>query len=292
MHDFTENHHATIARSASWLFVPGSRPERFDKAVRAGADQVVVDLEDAVTPTRKASARGEVARWLGGAGEAWVRVNARGTQWHEHDLGALARRPGLRGVMVPKAEDPAALDRVARELVPGTPIIALVETAVGVRDVAALAACAAVSGLAFGSIDFALDIDAAESDEVLLFARSALVIAARAASLPAPLDGVTVETTDTAVIRRDAARARSLGFGGKLCIHPAQVEPVNSAFSPDPADLAWARRVLAAAAQHAAGDHAQGAFDLDGEMIDTPVLERARRLVARAGGREALRTTQ
>src|SRR5919199_3640038 len=109
MHDFSENHHATIARSASWLFVPGSRPERFDKAVRAGADQVVVDLEDAVTPARKESARDEVARWLGGAGEAWVRVNARGTQWHEHDLGALARRPGLRGVMVPKAEDPAAL---------------------------------------------------------------------------------------------------------------------------------------------------------------------------------------
>src|ERR687885_1808064 len=94
LHDFDESH-ASIARSASWLFVPGSRPERFDKAVRAGADQVVVDLEDAVTPTRKASARGEVARWLGGAGEAWVRVNARGTQWHEPDLGALAGCPGL-----------------------------------------------------------------------------------------------------------------------------------------------------------------------------------------------------
>jgi citrate lyase subunit beta/citryl-CoA lyase len=283
MHDFDETH-AMIARSASWLFVPGSRPERFDKAARAGADQVVVDLEDAVAPARKASARDEVARWLGGAVHAWVRVNARGTPWHEDDLGALAGRPGLRGVMVPKAEDPAALDGIARELPPGTPVIALVETAVGVRDAAAVAACPAVRGLAFGSIDFALDVDAAESDEALLFARSALVVAARAASLPAPIDGVTVETTDAAAIGRDAARARRLGFGGKLCIHPAQVEPVNSAFSPDPADVEWARRVLAVAARHAAGAHAEGAFDLDGEMIDAPVLERARRLVARAEG--------
>ena len=291
MPDVNENH-AMIARSASWLFVPGSRADRFDKAARAGADQVIVDLEDAVAPARKASARDDVARWLGGPGDAWVRVNAPGTQWHEHDLRALAGCAGLRGVMVPKAEDPAALERIAGELRPGTPIVALVETAAGVRDAAAVAACPAVGGLAFGSIDFALDIDAAETDEALLFARSALVIAARAASLPAPIDGVTVETTDTAVIRRDAARARSLGFGGKLCIHPAQVEPVNSAFSPDPAEVEWARRVLAAAAQHAGGAHAEGAFDLDGEMIDTPVLERARRLIARAGAREARGTSQ
>jgi citrate lyase subunit beta / citryl-CoA lyase len=291
MRHFDDNH-AMISGSASWLFVPGNRPDRFDKAARAGADQVIVDLEDAVAPARKASAREEVARWLGGASEAWVRVNARGTQWHQSDLGALAGCPGLRGVMVPKAEDPAGLGGVARGVRPGTPVIALVETAVGVRDAAAVAACPAVSGLAFGSIDFALDIDAAETDEALLFARSALVVAARAASLPAPLDGVTVETTDTAVIRRDAERARSLGFGGKLCIHPAQVEPVNGAFGPDPADVAWARRVLAAAAEHAGGEDAEGAFDLDGEMIDAPVLERARRLVARAGGREARRTSQ
>lgn len=286
MHDLNEDQ-ATIARSASWLFVPGSRPERFDKAARAGADQVIVDLEDAVAPARKAAARDEVARWLSRGGAAWVRVNACRTPWHERDLSVLAGCAGLRGVMVPKAEDPAALGRIARELRPGTPIIALVETAVGVRDAAAVAACPAVSGLAFGSIDLALDIDAAETDEALLFARSAAVIAARAASLPAPIDGVTVETTDTALIRRDAARARSLGFGGKLCIHPAQVEPVNAAFSPDPADVEWARRVLAAASEHGAGEAVEAAFDLDGRMIDRPVIERARRIVARAGRREA-----
>jgi citrate lyase subunit beta/citryl-CoA lyase len=286
MHDFDETQ-AMIARSASWLFVPGSRPERFDKAARAGADQVIVDLEDAVAPARKASARDAVAEWLARGGHAWVRVNACGTRWHEHDLSVLAGCGGLRGVMVPKAEDPAALGRIARELRPGTPILAVVETAVGVRDAAAVAACPAVSGLAFGSIDLALDVDAAETDEALLFARSALVIAARAASLPAPIDGVSVDTTDTAAVRRDAARARSLGFGGKLCIHPAQVEPVNSAFSPDPADLEWARRVLAAASQHGGGELAEGAFHIDGRMIDTPVLERARRIVARAGRRDA-----
>jgi citrate lyase subunit beta / citryl-CoA lyase len=193
--------------------------------------------------------------------------------------------------MVPKAEDPAALGRIAGELPPGTPIIALVETAVGVRDAAAVAACPAVSGLAFGSIDLALDLDASETDEALLFARSALVIASRAASLPAPIDGVSVETRDTAVIRRDAARARSLGFGGKLCIHPAQVEPVNTAFGPDPGDVEWARRVLAAASQHGDAERAEAAFELDGQMVDTPALERARRIVARSGRRDAARTT-
>src|SRR3954454_2930266 len=232
----TQNH-ATLAPSASWLFVPASRPERFDKAACAGADHVIVDLEDAVSATQKESARDEAARWMDRGGSAWLRINAPGTRWHEDDLTALGGCAGLRGVLVPKAEKRFALSAVARELPAAAAIIALVETAVGVRDAAALASCPAVSGLAFGSIDFSLDIDAQESDEALLFGRSALVIASRAAGRVAPpIDGVTVETTDAAAIARDAAWARSLGFGGKLCIHPAQFAPVNAAFSPSPAD--------------------------------------------------------
>jgi citrate lyase subunit beta/citryl-CoA lyase len=161
-------------------------------------------------------------------------------------------------------------------------MIALVETAVGTRDAAFVAACPGVSGLAFGSIDFALDIDATEEDDVLLFARSSLVVAARAASLPAPIDGVTVETRDTAVIRQAAVRSRSLGFGGKLCIHPAQVATVNTAFAPTAADLDWARRVLAEADRRQ--DAGAGSFSLDGHMVDKPILDRARRIVTRAGG--------
>jgi len=106
--------------AASWLFVPGDRPDRFDKAVAAGADEVIVDLEDAVAPDSKESARTAVAAWLAG-GSAWVRVNAVGTPWHEDDVRTLAAAPGLRGLVVPKAEDPAALDDVHRQLA-GRPI--------------------------------------------------------------------------------------------------------------------------------------------------------------------------
>jgi citrate lyase subunit beta/citryl-CoA lyase len=267
----------TTHGAASWLFVPGSRPDRLAKAAGAGAHEVIIDLEDAVAPAAKESASEQAARWLTAGGTAWVRIHAVGTRSHDDDLAVLARCPGLRGVVVPKAEAPAALSRIAQRLPDGTGIVALVETAVGVRDAAAIAACPGVSRLAFGSIDFALDIDAEETDEALLFARSALVVAARTANLPAPIDGVTVETTDAAVVRRDAARARSLGFGGKLCIHPAQVAPVNAAFAPDPAAFDWARTVLASSPQDA-----QSVFTVDGQMIDKPLLERARRIVARA----------
>jgi citrate lyase subunit beta/citryl-CoA lyase len=273
----------THASSASWLFVPGNRRDRFDKAARSGAHEVILDLEDAVAPADKEAARGEIAGWLTDGGTAWVRVNAVDSPWHQDDLAVLAACSGLRGVVVPKAEKPHTLAEIASRLPTDAGIIALVETAVGIRDAAAIAVSPRVDGLAFGSIDFALDIGADETDEALLFARSALVIASRAASIPAPIDGVTVQTTDETAVSRDAARARRLGFGGKLCIHPAQVHPVNTAFMPDRSDIEWARRVLAA---RPGGDDAQlgiGAFSLDGQMIDKPVLERARRVLARAG---------
>lgn len=261
-----------LDHAASWLFVPGARPDRFAKAADAGAHEVILDLEDGVAAPDKPAARSAVAGWLAGGGTAWVRVNAAGTVWHEADLAALTACPGLRGVMVPKAEETAALSRIAERLPPGTAIVALVETARGIQQAPAIAACPAVCRLAFGSVDYALDIDADETDEALLFARSALVVASRAAGLPAPVDGVSVETTDTGIVSKAAARARSLGFGGKLCIHPAQVDPVNTAFSPSQASIVWARRVLSA----------EGLSTLDGKMIDTPVLERARRILARA----------
>lgn len=256
----------------SWLFVPGHRPDRFAKAVASGAHEIIVDLEDAVSPEHKDSARSEVVRWLACGGTAWVRVNAAGTPWHHDDLGSLRDSPGLRGVVLPKAQGPATVRRVQREL-PRARILALIETAVGLQDAPSVAACTAVTGLAFGSIDFALDIGADESDETLLFARSALVVAARAAGLPPPIDGVTVETRDIEAVRAAAVRARRLGFGGKLCIHPAQVDPVNHAFSPEPAEIDWARSVLTAATAQS------GPFTIDGRMVDEPVLAKARRIL-------------
>ncbi len=256
---------------STWLFVPGDRPDRFAKAVASGAREVIVDLEDAVAPERKESARGEVARWLAGGGAAWVRVNAAGTPWHEDDLGALRESHGLRGVVLPKAQ--AAAVREVRRALPETGILALVESAAGIQDAPAVASCNGVSGLAFGSIDFALDVGSDESDEALLFARGALVVASRAAGLPPPIDGVTVETRDLERGRAAAVRARRLGFGGKLCVHPAQVETIEQAFAPDPAEVDWARSVLTAAAGQ------DGPFTLDGRMVDEPVLAKARRIL-------------
>lgn len=266
------------ASAASWLFVPGSRPDRFDKAGRVGAGAVIVDLEDAVSPAEKPAARAEVASWLHAGATAWVRVNAVDTPWHEEDVAVLAACPGLRGLVVPKAEAANELRRIGERLPSGADLVALVETAVGVRDATAVALCPGVRRLAFGSIDFALDIDAEETDEALLFARSTLVLASRAAGLSPPLDGVTVETNDHAVVLRAAGRARALGFGGKLCIHPAQVDAVNSAFAPAPAEVHWARTVLTSVA-----GAEMAVASIDGKMIDRPVLARARRIMSRAG---------
>jgi citrate lyase subunit beta/citryl-CoA lyase len=269
--------------AVSWLFVPGSRPDRFDRAVAAGADATILDLEDAVAVEDKDAARDQARRWLGGGGGAWVRVNGVGTPWHDDDLTALAGSPGLRGVILPKVQEPAQPLRVVDRLGHGTKLLALVETARGVRDVAAIAACPAVNRIAFGSIDFANDIEAAHSADAMIYARGALVVASRAAGLPSPVDGVTVEVSDAAgAVTRDATRARALGFGGKLCIHPAQVEAVNRAFDASREELAWARRVLEVAREHTA------AFRLDGQMIDRPVLERARRLLLAAGAEKTV----
>lgn len=266
--------------SVSWLFVPADRPDRFEKSVGAGADETIIDLEDALAPDAKLAAREHVVRWLAGGRSAWVRINGAVTSWHAGDLDALKCCAGLRGVVVPKAEAPGVLAQIARRLDAHNAhrsVVALIETAAGLRNLDAICATPGVSRLAFGSIDLALDIDAQDSDEALLYARSEMIIASRAAGLPSPIDGVTVEFRDSAVVAAAAARSRALGFGGKLCIHPAQVPVVNAEFAPTPADLDWARRVVAAA--HASGG---GVFAVDDRMVDRPLLERAHRLLARS----------
>lgn len=186
-------------------------------------------------------------------------------------------------MMVPKAEDPDSLFAVREALPAGVGVVALVESALGIDRAATIASCGAVDRLAFGSVDFALDIGAEESDEAMLFARSSLVVASRVGSLPPPLDGVTVSTTDDSESRGAATRARSLGFGGKLCIHPRQVDPVAEGFRPTAAQLAWATRILEAAGGAVTGATDCGAISVDGHMVDRPVLARAQSIVSRAG---------
>lgn len=264
-----------MASQRSFLFVPGNRPARFDKACAAGADVVVVDLEDAVVGAEKAAARDAVQAWLQAGGRAWLRLNGTETEWHAQDL-PLLDWPGVLGVMLPKAERREDLQALAARAA-GRPLVPLIESALGLWRAHELASVAGVTRLAFGSVDFQLDTGIVGDGDELLYARSQLVVVSRAAGLLAPVDGVTVALEDPQALADDVARARRLGMGAKLCIHPQQVTAVNRGFLPRDDEIAWARQVVAAAL--AAHDNA---VRLDGKLIDRPIIERARALLAAA----------
>ncbi|HET9652169.1 MAG TPA: CoA ester lyase [Usitatibacter sp.] len=259
----------------SFLFVPGNRPERFDKACATGAHAVIVDLEDAVAPADKAAARDALHTWLHSGKRAWVRINGRESEWFDEDL-AFAAHESVVGVMLPKAEEVDAI-RALHAHAPDVRIVPLIESALGLWRAEELAQEEGVERLAFGSVDFQLDAGIEGDGDELLFARSQLVIASRVAGRLAPIDGVTLALDDADALAADVRRARRLGFGGKLCIHPKQVAGVNAGFAPDADEISWARRVVSAA--EASGDNA---VRLDGKLIDRPVIERARALIAEA----------
>ncbi|KGJ79403.1 citrate lyase beta chain [Cryobacterium roopkundense] len=261
------------------LFVPGDRPERFRKAIASAADVVIIDLEDAVAPEAKADALAAILQHLAPGPDtvhALVRVNAERSATLAAELAALrdlAARPGhgLLGLVVPKAENPELLREISAKFT-GLALVALIESALGVQNAPELARVPGVTRLAFGAIDYALDIDAGPGDRVLDYARSAIVVASRAAGLEGPLDSPSVQIRDAGVVAESAALARQFGFGGKLCIHPAQLEPVAAAFRPTPAEVEWAHSVIGATG---------GAAQVDGQMIDRPVMLRAERILAR-----------
>ncbi|NKE62773.1 CoA ester lyase [Lentzea sp. PSKA42] len=255
----------------SFLFVPGDRPDRFPKAAASGADVVVFDLEDAVAVERKDEARDHVRAWLSDGNQAVVRINAAGTPWHDDDLAAVSV---AAAVMVPKAEEPLDL---------GVPTIPLIETAAGVLNAVALCAAKSVLRPAFGSVDLAAQLGVDHrSHEALRHARSTVVLAAAAAGCGTPIDGVTTALDSPGALQADLEHAITLGFTAKLCVHPRQVEAVNRAFTPSPAQLEWARAVVAVAENGAVSVH-------DGEMVDRPVVVRARAFLAvRRLARDAL----
>jgi citrate lyase subunit beta/citryl-CoA lyase len=257
------------ALARSYLFVPGDRPERFDKAWRSPADAIILDLEDAVAPDRKPWARGAISAWLNAARPVWIRCNAIGTAWFDEDL-LLGRCEGVAGFFLPKAERlPRVLTDLARQR--GFGLIPIVETAQGMRHAQALASAEGVVRLAFGSLDYQVDLGFEGDDDALLHARSQLVLSSRLAGKPPPIDGVTPSLTDEAQLQADTLRGRRLGLGAKFCIHPEQVDTVHRCLSPSPAERDWARRIL-----ESMNASADGVVVVEGKMVDAPVLMRAR----------------
>lgn len=253
------------------LFVPADRPRLFLKAAAAGADAVILDLEDAVGEAGKAQARANVTSLPDLGVPVIVRCNSTASTHFALDMASL-RDARFDALMLPKYESRDAAETAFRLLGREIPIVALVETAAGLLNAIAAHSLVGVAQAAFGSLDFAADIRCRHEFAELHCARSLLVLASRAAGLPAPLDGVTLDVADPNAAAGDARAARRLGFGGKLCVHPVQVGSVREAFRATPEEIEWARRVVAAAAT-------DGVSKVDGTMVDAPVLARARQIL-------------
>jgi citrate lyase subunit beta/citryl-CoA lyase len=253
------------------LFVPADRPDRFAKAAASGADAIIIDLEDAIAPDRKAEVRDALSRDELPASPILLRVNGASTAWFAGDM-AAALALGIEGLLLPKVE---TTDDIAKVRAAGLfNIVALIETARGLANARAIAR--GVARLAFGSIDYAVDLGCGHEREALLAARSEIVLASRLADLPPPLDGVTTAIDDPGAAEADARYAASLGFAGKLCIHPRQIAAVNAGFAPTAAEVEWAESILAAPEG--------GAARVAGTMVDAPVRQRARQILARRRG--------
>jgi len=269
----------------SLLFSPGDQPELLQKAPGTGADTVVFDLEDAVAPSRKDRAREIVAEVLSDQSfspdcEVCVRVNAN-RETARADIDAIADAARLDAVMVPKVETATDVEAVAGMLADHdreAPVIALCESAAGVLHAEEIAAARSVDAVAFGAEDLAADIGATRTEEgtEVLHAREHVVLAAAAAGVDA-IDTVFTDIEDTDRLATETAFALELGYDGKMCIHPGQVGVVNDAFTPSEERVAWARRVLDAAAASDAG-----VVRVDGEMIDAPLVAQAETVRERA----------
>ncbi|MGH3022566.1 MAG: HpcH/HpaI aldolase/citrate lyase family protein [Gaiellaceae bacterium] len=268
----------SLATARSLLFAPGNEERKLQKALVAGADLVVADLEDAVPAGEKEAARAVARRVLGDAATGSlvaVRVNGAGTVHWEADLEVVAGLE-LDALVLSKAT-PEAVAALGAD---GPPVVAIVETALGVRQAYETACHPRVAALVLGAVDLGLELGLeprADGQEVL-YARSRLVVDSAAAGIRSPFDLVHVDTRDDEGLEDEARLARSLGFRGKACIHPAQVEIVNRVFSPTNEERKRAARVVEAY-ERALAD-GRGAVALDGEMIDLPVVERARRVLA------------
>jgi citrate lyase subunit beta/citryl-CoA lyase len=256
-------------RSRSWLLLTAARPDDFDAAAASSADQLILDLEDGVDPSRRRVAREAVRRWLSSGHGAWVRINERESPDWNLDLDALQGLDSLLGVMLAKAETSAQVAETFVALGRRMPVIALIETAVGLENAGDIARAEGVVRLAFGSGDYRHDTGADATDGAMAYPRSRLVVASRASRLPGPIDGPTVGGS-RAHLREGCEVASSHGMTGKLCLKHEDGAVINEALSPSATDIDWARQFL-------------HDFDRDGGTVrdgsDPPRLRRARKIL-------------
>jgi citrate lyase subunit beta / citryl-CoA lyase len=262
----------------SWLFVPATRADRFAKAATSGADRVIIDLEDAVAVDEKQSARERLPSVALPTGvPTYVRVNGAGTPWFEPDV-AVAATLAIAGILLPKANSPEDVARAAERLPAAFSIVPIVETAVGVWNVLAVAQSPRVERVVFGALDFQLDTGIYDDGGAYDFVRTRVAIASRVANVGAPIDSVCLSISDDAKIADDAARGRRFGCCGKLCIHPNQVRVANRVFRPTDDEIEWARSILAERASRPA----DAVFSHRGALVDRPVIERAMQIASMA----------
>ena len=260
----------------SFLFVPGDRPERFAKAAASGAHAIIIDLEDAVAPGDKVDARRNIIKYLDGTkdGNILVRINDAESTFYEGDLD-VARHPNLSGVILPKANSRHVTElvyKLERSIWP------LVETVQGVSEVDEFAQLPNVKRLLLGTIDLSLemclDMTHPGGKAMLDQARFKLVCASGLAAIASPIDGVFPSLEDQPGLVATAESARASGMGGMMCIHPRQIGAVHAAFSPSATDIEWAEAVIEASVGE------KSSFRFRGQMIDKPVLDRARNVLA------------
>ena len=279
-----------IDRLRSLLFAPAVRPDFIERLPARGADAVVVDCEDATPAGAKDQARANVRSIvptiLGPESQVFVRVNSVASEWFETDI-AEGLVEGLAGVVVPKIESTNQVDRVVDALqragFPEMGILAGIETALGVADARPLLAHPSIVAAYFGAEDFVADMGGVRtrSGDEVVFARSSVALAARLAGVTV-VDQVVTDFRDDERFREEAAAARAMGYHGKLCIHPGQVELANVAFVPSPQEVEHATRLLAAYDESSAAGLA--AIDFEGQMVDEPLAAQARRVLALASG--------
>jgi citrate lyase subunit beta/citryl-CoA lyase len=253
--------------SRSWLLASAADEANFAPALASEADSVIFDMEDAVPAAAKAEARERVVDALSTGMTAWVRVNGIETDWWADDLAALSGVPGLRGVMLAMTEKPEQVTHTAMRLQAGTPVLALVESALGIENATAIASAPGTFRLAFGVGDFRRDTGASDEPMALAYARSKLVVASRVGQLPGPIDGPTVGALGEDLLQACTVTA-SMGMTGKLCLMPDAADTINKGLSPSESEIQWAHELLDA--------HAAGAVVGDGSYL--PRLARAQKI--------------